>query len=70
MKFELALTGLVDIDEQSLKNIISNALFCEYSKNKKKMSEMTLYDLSTYLPDIIGDEVLKSFQSILDMNKN
>ena len=53
----------IKINKEELKTAISNALFMEFSKNKKKVMDMTCYELSTYLPEIMAEQIIESYEN-------
>jgi len=57
----------VEFDKEQLCNAISNAFFSEFTinKNKKKLMEMDLMDLTSYLPEIIANEMIKDTKDII-----
>ena len=52
----------IKIDRNELETAISNALFMESSKNKKKVMEMTCYELCEYIPGIIAAQIIESYE--------
>lgn len=52
----------IKIDKKELETAISNALFLEFSKNKKKVLEMTCFELCEHIPKVIAEEIIKSYE--------
>ena len=68
MEIEVKNKLNIDINKESLHNAISNALFIEFTKeegNKKKLLEMDLWNLSTYIPEIIANQIITNIKNII-----
>lgn len=63
---EISVKINVEFNKDQLCNAISNVLFAEFtSGNKKKISEMNLMDLASYIPEIIANEIIKDTKDII-----
>lgn len=53
----------VELNKEELKNVISNVLFEEFiDGNKKKVIDMTCYELSNHLPEIIANKIIQAHE--------
>ena len=52
----------IKINKDELKTAICNALFLEFSKNKKKVMEMTCYELCEHIPEVIAEDIIESHE--------
>lgn len=52
----------VKINKTELATAISNALFTEFTKNKRKVMDMTCYEMCEHIPDVITEEIVESFE--------
>ena len=67
LKMEIDAKIKIEISKEDLCAAISNALFCEFTinKNRKKISEMDLYQLANYIPEIIANEIINDIKDII-----